>query len=59
VSPEFGEFGVLRSDGTTERAMFIIDRAGVLRYSKVGDINRRPSLEELVDALEKVNSSNR
>ena len=50
------KFGVLRSDGVTERALFIIDKAGILRYAKVGDINRRPDLEELINALEKTNS---
>jgi peroxiredoxin len=50
------KFGVLRSDGMTERALFIIDRAGILRYAKVGDINRRPDLEELITALENANS---
>ena len=51
------KFGVLRGDGTAERALFIIDKTGILRYAKVGDINRRPDLEELINALEKVNSS--
>lgn len=51
------KFGVLRSDGTTERALFIVDKSGILRYTKVGDINRRPDLEELINALEKTNSS--
>ena len=50
------KFGVLRRDGVSERALFIIDKAGILRYAKVGDINRRPDLEELINALEKTNS---
>ncbi|MCX5883321.1 MAG: redoxin domain-containing protein [Deltaproteobacteria bacterium] len=50
------KFGVLRSDGIAERALFIIDKAGILRYAKVGDINRRPDLEELINAMEKTNS---
>jgi peroxiredoxin (alkyl hydroperoxide reductase subunit C) len=49
------QFGVLRSDGTAERALFVIDKAGILRYTKVEDINRRPALEELIQALEKAN----
>ena len=40
------KFGVLRSDGMAERALFIIDKAGILRYAKVGDINHRPDLED-------------
>jgi peroxiredoxin len=53
------KFGVLRRDGMAERALFIIDKAGILRYAKVGDINRRPDLEELINALEKVNSGSK
>jgi peroxiredoxin (alkyl hydroperoxide reductase subunit C) len=49
------QFGVLRGDGMAERALFVIDKAGILRYTKVGDINRRPALEELIQALEKAN----
>jgi peroxiredoxin (alkyl hydroperoxide reductase subunit C) len=44
-------YGVLRSDGMTERALFVIDKKGILRYIRVEDINRRPPLKELLDAL--------
>lgn len=46
------KFGVLRSDGTTERALFVIDKKGVIRWIDVHDINERPPLEDLVAALE-------
>lgn len=46
------KYGVLRSDGTTERALFVIDKQGVLRWLDVHDINQRPPLEELMQALE-------
>lgn len=46
------KYGVLRSDGTTERALFIIDKQGVLRWFDVHDINQRPPLEDLMQALE-------
>jgi peroxiredoxin len=45
-------FGVLRSDGMAERALFVIDKQGVIRYIDVHDINQRPSLEILMDMLE-------
>ncbi len=48
------EFGVLRSDGTTERALFIIDKNGVIRYIDVHDINTRPRLDVLVEELDKL-----
>ncbi len=49
-------YGVLRSDGITERALFIIDKQGVLRYAYVGDINKRPDLKLLVTELRKLNA---
>ena len=45
---------MLRSDGTTERALFVIDKKGVIRYIDVHDINKRPSLEVLIRELEKL-----
>jgi len=47
-------YGVLRSDGTAERALFIIDKKGVIRWIHVGDINKRPDLGELMHALDEV-----
>jgi len=49
-----GRYGVLRSDGITERAIFVIDKKGIIRYIGVGDINKRPRLETLVMELEKL-----
>ena len=49
------KYGVLRSNGVSERALFVIDKKGVLRYIDVHDINKRPPLEDLVNALEKLN----
>jgi peroxiredoxin len=48
------KYGVLRSDGTAERALFIVDKKGVLRYVDVHDINTMPKLERLADELKKV-----
>jgi peroxiredoxin len=47
-------YGVLRSDGVSERALFIIDKKGIIRYIDVHDINKRPPLEDLMGALEKL-----
>lgn len=47
-------FGVLRSDGVTERALFVIDKRGILRYAYVSDINKRPDLKDLATELEKL-----
>ncbi len=48
------KYGVLRTDGTSERALFVIDKKGIIRYIDVHDINKRPPLEDLVGALEKL-----
>jgi peroxiredoxin (alkyl hydroperoxide reductase subunit C) len=48
------KYGVLRSNGTSERALFVIDKKGVIRYIDVHDINQRPPLEDLVSALERL-----
>ena len=46
------EYGVLRTDGTSERALFLIDTEGIIRYIDVHDINERPDLGELTEAME-------
>ena len=48
------QFGVLRTDGTTERAIFIVDKAGIIRFILVSDINQRPDLGAIVAALKKI-----
>ncbi len=48
------KFGVLRSDGVSERALFVIDKKGIVRYIDVHDINKRPPLDALVRELEKL-----
>jgi peroxiredoxin len=48
------KYGVLRSNGVSERALFVIDKKGVIRYIDIHDINKRPPLEDLVGALEKL-----
>lgn len=46
------KYGVLRSDGVSERALFVIDKQGVVRFAEVTDINSRPDLGVLAKALE-------
>lgn len=48
------DYGVLRSNGTAERAVFVIDKEGVIRSIDVHDINKRPPLEDILSALEKL-----
>ena len=48
------KYGVLRSNGVSERALFVIDKKGIIRYIDVHDINKRPPLEDLVRELGKL-----
>ena len=48
------KYGVLRSEGFTERALFVIDKKGVIRFIDVHDINERPPLMELRKELEEL-----
>ncbi|MFW5730183.1 MAG: peroxiredoxin [Desulfonatronovibrionaceae bacterium] len=48
------KYGILRSDGTAERAVFMVDKKGRITFVHVEDINKRPRLEKLVQALEKL-----
>jgi peroxiredoxin (alkyl hydroperoxide reductase subunit C) len=47
-------YGVLRSDGASERALFVVDKKGIIRYIDVHDINLRPRLEVLMGELGKL-----
>ncbi len=48
-------YGVLRSNGTAERAIFLIDKKGIIQFIHVGDINIRPDLGMLVREMKKLN----
>jgi peroxiredoxin (alkyl hydroperoxide reductase subunit C) len=47
-------YGVLRSDGTADRSIFIVDKKGKIRYIDVHDINQRPPLEDIINELTKL-----
>ena len=44
-------YGLLRTDGTSERALVFIDRQGIISDIYVSDINVRPPLEYIVTQL--------
>jgi glutaredoxin len=44
-------YGVLREDGRSERALFIVDKQGIVRYVDVHDIDDQPDNEELFRVL--------
>ena len=40
-------YGALRSYGVSERAIFVIDKKGIIWYIDIHDINKRPPLRSL------------
>ena len=48
-------YGVLRSEGVSERALVYIDKKGIIRDIQVSDINKRPDLESCATTLEQMN----
>jgi peroxiredoxin len=49
-------YGVYRDeDGTSERALFVIDPEGIIRWNYVSPINVNPGAEGILAALERIN----
>jgi glutaredoxin len=48
------KFGVLRSDGTSERAIFVIDSDGIICYIDIHDIDEQPSNDVLISVLRRI-----
>lgn len=44
-------YGVLRPEGYSERAIFVIDKAGVIRYVDIHDIDQQPNNDLLFEVL--------
>jgi peroxiredoxin len=52
------QFGVYRdADGTSERALFVIDAAGVIRWSYVSPVGVNPGADGILRALEALKGS--
>jgi peroxiredoxin (alkyl hydroperoxide reductase subunit C) len=49
------KYGIFRSDGLSERALFVIDKKRIIRFIDIHDINKKPPLMELKKALEDLN----
>ena len=50
-------YGVLRAEGYAERAVFVIDKQGILRYIDIHDINQAPSNAELRKVIRTIDPS--
>ena len=49
------KYGVLRSDGLSERALFFIDKEGIINAVIVMDINRQPDITACASEVKKMN----
>lgn len=48
-------YGVLRGiAGISERAIFVVDRGGVIRYIDIHDISEQPPTDKIMEALDKL-----
>lgn len=47
-------YGILRTDGVAERAIFLIDKKGILRFIHVSNINIRPDLGQIVKSMQEI-----
>lgn len=48
------KYGILREGGIAERAIFAVDKQGIVRYVDVHDINEMPPTDRLMAALDKM-----
>jgi len=44
-------YGVLRPEGMAERALFVIDKAGIVRFIDVHELGEQPDEEQLFEEL--------
>jgi len=50
------QYGVYRGDeGTSERALFVIDARGILRWSYLSPVGINPGADGILTALEEIN----
>jgi peroxiredoxin len=48
------QYGVMRGTGTTERAIFVIDKQGIIRYIDIHNIEEQPPTDQIIAALDKL-----
>jgi peroxiredoxin len=48
------QYGILRGSGTCERAIFVIDKQGIIRYIDIHDIHEQPPTDRIMEALDRL-----
>jgi len=47
-------YGVLRAEGYSERALFVLDKWGIIRYIDIHDFDKQPDNEVLLNVLRRI-----
>ena len=48
------KFGILRDEGFTERAVYVIDKHGIVQYADIHEISEVPDPKEALNALKRL-----
>ncbi|MGB9620543.1 MAG: peroxiredoxin [Armatimonadota bacterium] len=48
------KYGVLRAEGISERAVFVVDKQGIIRYIDIHNINEEPPIDPIVRCLKEL-----
>jgi peroxiredoxin len=48
------QYGAMRGSGTVERAIFVVDKQGIIRYIDIHDIAEQPPTDKIMEALDKL-----
>lgn len=44
-------YGVLREEGFAERAIFVVDKQGIIRFAKIYPVRELPTVEEVLGVI--------
>jgi peroxiredoxin len=48
------DYGAIRQDGLAERSVFLIDKSGVIRWTREYGMDTRPDVADVIDALSRL-----
>jgi peroxiredoxin len=48
------DYGILRPTGIAERAIFVVDREGIIRYIDIHAISQVPPTDKIMEALDRL-----
>ena len=48
------DYGILRPTGMSERAIFVVDREGIIRYIGIHAVKELPTTDKILEALDRL-----